>query len=104
MTIGWPSGETGTITIRPTDQRTGDALDDSIVHVFGRAAEKGIRDAARELSVDLDQVDVLISDFAYHPVDSRDSIYEAAARSAFRSAWEAWRRFYVPPPTDAERR
>ena len=98
ITIRWPSSETGTITCEPTDRRTGQMLDDAIFGNFTKAAERGVRDIARELNVNLNGFDVVIFDFAYHVTDSFESVFYGAARSAFRSAWEAWERFYGLSP------
>ena len=95
LTIRRPAAHKGLIIIKPTDRRTGE-INEAFINGLGKDAEKGVRDAARELSADLDGVDVEISDFAFHPIDSPPSIYYGAARSAFRSAWEAWQRYYTP--------
>ena len=81
------------MAIKPTDRRTGQTLDESTARTFVQAVHEGIREAARELSVNLDDFDIVVSDFAYHPIDSSAMIYQGAAKCAFRSAWEAWQRF-----------
>lgn len=99
VTLRWPEAEAGRITIQPNDRRTGQPLDERVVDPIRVAAEAGIREAARAVGADLDGVDIVLSDFAYHPVDSPTWLYGRAAKSAFRSAWEAWQRF---PPAAAE--
>lgn len=97
VTIRWRTGETGSITSTRTAFRMGEKLDETQVPALSEVAEEGVRDAARKLNVDLADLDIIFSDFAYHPLDSHNEIYRHAAGSAFRSAWEAWerwRRFY----------
>lgn len=69
-------------------------LDESLVKGLTKVAEEGLREAASEMGVDLNEFDITLSDFAYHPVDSRGDIYRHAAGSAFRAAFEAWERWY----------
>jgi hypothetical protein len=95
VTIRWRTADKGTITSKATSFRKSDALDEPLVHALARVAEEGLREAARGLSVDLNDFDITLSDFAFHPVDSRDELYRHAAGSAFRSAWEAWERWYA---------
>lgn len=94
VTIRWRAAAKGTITGTATSFRTGDALDESLVRDLSKVAEQAVRQVAHQLDVDLDELDITFSDFAYHPVDSHDGIYRHAAASAFRSAWEAWERWY----------
>ena len=101
VTIGVPRAATGTITIEPTDRRTGKTFDDAFANSYGKIAEEGVREAAWALGIDLNAIDVVVSDFAHHPVDTRRSVYRGAAASAFRSAWDAWRRY---PPEDSPER
>jgi len=94
VTIRWRAGERGTIVGTATSFRAGESLEKSLILGLSKVAEEGLREGARELSVNLDEFDITLSDFAYHPVDSRGEIYRDSARSAFRSAWEAWDRWY----------
>ena len=95
VTIRWRIGDKGTIASKATDFHERGALDESLVHALARVAEEGVREAARGLNVDLDDFDITLSDFAFHPVDSWEELYRHAAGSAFRSAWEAWERWYA---------
>jgi hypothetical protein len=64
------------------------------MEAYAAAAERGVRAAAEECKINLDEVDVVVTDFLYHPVDSRELIYYGAARSAFLAAWDGWGRYY----------
>jgi hypothetical protein len=91
LTIRRPTAQTGTITVNATDRDTGEPLD---VPDLVKSAQDGVREAARELGVSLDQIDIVTSEFAFHDVDSSRPIFYGAARSAFRATWETWQRFY----------
>jgi hypothetical protein len=86
------TGDAGKIEIIPTDWRTGEPL--AGIDVFIKEVERGLFDAAKETGADLKELDVQLTDFVYHDVDSWGGCYYGAARSAFRSAWDAWRRYY----------
>jgi len=72
-------------------------LNENLARALGSAAERGIREVAGECGVNLDDFDIVLSVFMYHPVDSRESLYYGAARSAFRAAWDAWQRYNAAP-------
>ena len=85
----------GSITVLPKDRLTDELLSIEDIGDCCDEAKRGVIEAANEDNVDLSRFDVIISDFAYHSVDSRPKCFRAAAKSAFRSAWDAWTRFPV---------
>jgi hypothetical protein len=91
VTIEPAAGNAGTIKHEATDWLNGQPLERP--HDIGplvSEAVRGIREVARQCNVLLDEFDVVLSHFLVHPVDSRAKCYYQAAKSAFRSALEAW--------------
>jgi len=75
---------------------TGEELDADIARRLAAAAEAGVREAAIKRAMNLEDFDIIFSDFVYHPIDSTDAMYFGAAKSAFASALDAWGNFYPP--------
>ena len=95
VTIRWRGGETGTIVGTATSFRAGESLDESLILGLSKVAEEGLREGALSYASTSTSTIYSLSDFAYHPVDSGSEIYRDSARSAFRSAWEAWDHWYA---------
>lgn len=86
--------EAGTIALgEPYQQAGSPELSAGLAQELADIAEKGVRAAAEELHVNLEEFDVLLQEFLLHVVDSRVSIFQDAAKSAFISAYAGWRRF-----------
>jgi hypothetical protein len=103
VTLRRRANAAGTITIVPTERSTGEMegamLDSGTKEAllwFGKEAEEALRDEAKREGIDLNQFDIVLSDFIFHDVDSHSQCYAGAARSAFRSARDAWLRYYNP--------
>ena len=69
-------------------------MDPTSVRDLAEFAETGVRAGAKELDVDLKALNVELSEFMFHLTDSPPRLYTEAANSAFRAAWDAWRRLY----------
>src|SRR5689334_10303773 len=93
ITLRARTGQCGTITVSATHWLKSLTLDVTTAEFFAAAAKKGIYEVAAECGADLNEFDVELSQFAYHPTDSRQSTFHMAARSAFRSAWDGWCRY-----------
>jgi L-alanine-DL-glutamate epimerase-like enolase superfamily enzyme len=94
VTLRWRGGDKGTVTTKPTSYFRDEAdLDELLVVGLAEVAEEGVREAAAEMGVDLNELDVTLSEFLYHDVDSSPQIYRHAAGSAFRAAFDAWQRW-----------
>lgn len=78
----------GKIEVQTTDWQTRQAIEDDI-SPFVDAALKGIKDFAKQHSIDLSGCNLVLSNFLYHPIDSFTQCYYQAGRSAFRAALEA---------------
>lgn len=51
-----------------------------------QTAVDGIIDYAHEQNIDLIRLEIKVGNFLFHPVDSRPSVYYAAAQNAFEAA------------------
>lgn len=81
-------GTAGKIEVVPTCRWTKELLTE-IDHLIDQALA-GIKDAAQQHNVSLDDFDILLTEFAYHSVDSYAPCYYQAAKSALRAALESW--------------
>ena len=79
----------GTIAVILKDRRTGELIEDD-VSWLADAAIQGVKRFASENSVNLDDWEVEVSDFAYHPTDSAAFTTEIAAYNAIASAIGSW--------------
>ena len=92
VTLRPRTGPRGTITATATHWLQSRTLDAATAEFFAEAARKGIYEAAAECHADINELDVELSQFAYHPtiLVNRCSTWRG---SAFRSAWDGWCRF-----------
>jgi hypothetical protein len=91
VTIRRRSRDAGSISVEPTDWRTGEKLEFADeIGPFASEAIRGVREVAERYGIRLDEFDVVLSHFVYHPVDSAPFCYYQTGKSAFRSALEAW--------------
>jgi hypothetical protein len=86
----------GTITVSATDWRTEEPIDDDVSFLTDAAIE-GINRFAKDNGINLDDWDITISRFAYHPVDSSARTTQIAAYNAFASAVGSWHSLRVSP-------
>ena len=92
VTVHPRSDSNGKLEICLSDWRTDKLLDYPVdKKPYADAAEQGVRSIGKELGVELSQFDIKLHRFIYHDVDSRESVYLQAGRSAFKSALEALR-------------
>jgi len=77
------------IKVLATDWRTEAKIDSDVTYLAASAIE-GVKRFAAEHSVDLNEWDVTISKFAYHPVDSGGRVTQIAAFNAIASAMASW--------------
>ena len=80
---------TGVIEVKLTSWFGGAEINEDIADLV-EAAIQGVRDCAQQYGVDLSDYHILLSEFAFHLVDSRPNVFYQTARSAFRSALGAW--------------
>lgn len=79
----------GTVEADPTSFFGGARLEGEVGWIL-EAARRGVHDYAARHGVDLSGFRVVVSEIAFHPVDSSEHIFYQAAQSALRSALEAW--------------
>jgi hypothetical protein len=88
LTVRPKRGPKGVITVSPTDWKTHNVhcqIDD-----FVERALAGIKEVAAKADLNLNDVDIELSHFLVHDVDSAPICYFQAAKSALRSALEMW--------------
>jgi hypothetical protein len=78
----------GRIEVHTTDWRTNETIE-KFPAEFVTAVLDGIKDFAKEKSIDLSCYHIVASNFLLHPVDSNPKCYYQAGRSALRAALEA---------------
>ena len=88
VTVRPKRGAKGVIIITPTDWRTEDLH--SQIDDYVENALTGIKEVASKADLNLDDVDIELSRFLVHDVDSSPLCYLQAAKSALRSALEMW--------------
>ncbi|MEM8779110.1 MAG: hypothetical protein AAGF26_09605 [Cyanobacteria bacterium P01_G01_bin.49] len=90
------TGSMGTLKAIATDWITEELIDDDIKFLIEGATE-GIKRFAAENSFNLDDWDITVTKFAYHPVDSKQRTVQIAAYNAIAVALASWRSLYVQP-------
>jgi hypothetical protein len=90
LTIRPKKGAAGTIAATPSDWQTKDLHANANIDRYVEQAIIGIKEVADQETVNLDDVDIELSSFLIHDVDSAPRCYYQAAKSAFRSALEMW--------------
>src|SRR5262245_42912827 len=81
-------GSIGSITVIPTDWRSEESQ--CKPDAFVKDAMLGIKELAEKANINLDDLDIDLSRFLLHAVDSYPKCYYQAAKSAFRTAVEMW--------------
>ena len=94
------NGSDGSLEIVPTDWRTDEEIDDDISYLAD-ASIAGIKRFADNNAINLQEWDVTVSKFAYHPVDSGRLTVQIAAYNAFASAWASWNQLQIPNAENA---
>ena len=79
----------GTIVALPTDWRTEKPIEDDVAFLTDAAIE-GIKKFAKDNDLNLDEWDIAVSRFAYHPIDSSARTTQIAAYNAAASAFASW--------------
>ncbi len=89
ITLTRPQQGVGVIRVQPTNYFGQTEITDDMDWMV-RAAKQGIQEWAEEHSFDLAHYDLILSAFAYHPVDSRGQVFFIAAKGALQAAVQAW--------------
>lgn len=84
----------GTIEVSATDWRTEENIADNVQFLTDAAIE-GIYRFAKENEINLDDWDITLSRFLYHPVDANPHTTRIAAYNAIASALATWQSTYV---------
>ena len=85
----------GTWTVTPTDYRRDRSFEADVIAPYADAAKEGIERFAAESGIDLNEWDVTVSEFAYHEVDSAETMFKIAGFNAAASAFASWERRLV---------
>jgi hypothetical protein len=83
------SSSHGSFEVTATDWRTEEPIEADVSFLAAAAAD-GVKKFAAENAIDLNEWDITVSRFAYHPVDYRVRTTETAAYNAAASAFASW--------------
>lgn len=88
ITLMPAQADVGAIRVQPTNYFDQTEITDDIDWMVD-AAKQGIQEWAEAHAFDLSGYDLILSAFAYHPVDSHSKVFYIAAKSALRAAVQA---------------